>query len=364
MSRETLWALAAVACAAAGGCGPKNDVKYKIAVIPKGLTHQHWQSVHRGADRAASDVKALGIPVEIVWDGPTKESDALQQIEIIDRLPNRGVHGMVLAPQDKKSMVDPVKRIGDQKIPVVIIDSGLDEQETEKNPDLFIKYVATDNYNGGKMAGEKLLEILARDGKRGMKVALLRYQPGSESTEQREQGFLDAVKAAQKRGVDVMVVSDEKYAGATVETAEKVAGPWVEQLHKAGVAGVFAVNESATHGLLNALRAAKLVGADAEKDGTAIRVIGFDSSQTLIRAVHEGDIQGLVVQDPYQMGYLAVWTLVRHLEGDDVSAGAKYLGTGEYFLTKANVDSEEMQGRYLEEVQARRTIEAPKFKKK
>jgi ribose transport system substrate-binding protein len=364
MSREVFWGLAAVVCLSLSGCGSKSDVKYKIAVIPKGLTHQHWESVHRGAERAAADLKALGIPVEIIWDGPRKESDSQEQIAIIDRLPNRGVHGMVLAPQDKKSMVDPVARTVDQKIPVVIIDSGLDEEETRKNPDLFIKYVATDNYNGGKMAGAKLLEILTKEGKNDMKVALFRYQPGSESTEQREKGFLDAIRAAKDKGAKVTVVSDEKYAGATVDTALKEAGPWVRQLKKAGVQGVFAVNESATHGLLMALRTEAMVGSTAEKEGEAMRLVGFDSSETLIRAVHDGDVQGLVVQDPYAMGYLAVWTLVRHLEGDDVSAGGKYLGTGEHFLTKDNVDSEEMRGRYLQTAQAQRTIEKPEFKKK
>ncbi len=364
MFRGAFWGMAAVACLSLSGCGSKTDVKYKIAVIPKGLTHQHWLSVRRGAERAAADLKAQGIPVEIIWEGPRKESDSQEQIKIIDQLPNRGIHGMALAPQDKKSMVDPVKRTVDQKIPVVIIDSGLDEEEAKRNPDLFIKYVATDNYNGGKMAAEKLLDILAKDGKQDVKVALFRYQPGSESTEQREQGFLDGVDAAKKKGLKVTVVSDEKYAGATVDSAQKEASPWVKQLQKAGVHGIFAVNESATHGLLNALRSEKMVGAEAAKKGEAVRLVGFDSSETLIQAVKEGDVQGLVVQDPYRMGYLAVWTLVRHLEGDDVSAGGKYLGTGEHFLTKENIDSEEMLGRYREEAQSKRTIEKPEFKKK
>jgi ribose transport system substrate-binding protein len=364
MSREAFWSLAAVGCLALGGCGSKSDVKYKIAVIPKGLTHQHWVSVHRGAERAAADLKAQGTPVEIVWDGPTKESDSQEQIKIIDQLPNRGIHGMALAPQDKKSMVDPVKRTVDLKIPVVIIDSGLDDEETKKNPDLFIKYVATDNYNGGKIAAEKLLAILEKDGKKNLKVALFRYQPGSESTEQRERGFMDGIEAAQKKGTNVTVVSHEKYAGATVDTAQKEAGPWVKQLQTAGVHGIFAVNESATHGLLNALRSQRMVGAEAEKSGEAIQLVGFDSSDTLIRAIKEGDIQGLVVQDPYRMGYLAVWILVRHLEGDDVSVGGKDLGTGEYFLTKENVDSDEMKGLYLESAQATRAMEKPEFKKK
>src|SRR5205823_169886 len=105
---------------------PPSD-RYRIAVIPKGLTHEHWQSVERGAKRAAADLSVKGKPVEVLWDGPSKESDAREQIGLIDQKVRMGLHGLVLAPQHSKQMVGPVKRAVENKVAVVILDSGLDD---------------------------------------------------------------------------------------------------------------------------------------------------------------------------------------------------------------------------------------------
>src|SRR2546426_9366619 len=88
---------------------PPSD-RYRIAVIPKGLTHEHWQSVHRGADRAAEDYEKEGLAVEVLWDGPRRESDATEQIDLVGLKVGAGIHGLVLAPQDSKQMVAPVER--------------------------------------------------------------------------------------------------------------------------------------------------------------------------------------------------------------------------------------------------------------
>src|SRR5262245_23758173 len=81
------------------GCFERDEQVYEIVVIPKGLTHEHWQSVLHGADRAAHDLTAQGLPTRIIWDGPLRERDALAQIRIVDRRVSTRVHGIVLAPQ-------------------------------------------------------------------------------------------------------------------------------------------------------------------------------------------------------------------------------------------------------------------------
>jgi len=364
MSRAAYLGLIAAACLSQTGCGgPSTTYKYRIAVIPKGLTHEFWQSIHRGAERAAADlkppassIKGQGIAVEVLWDGPRKENEALEQIGLIDQKTNMGIQGLVLAPQDSKQMVPPVERAVDKKIKVVIIDSGLDKEALKEKPDLIVKYVATNNYNGGRLAAEKLLARLAQDGKKEPRVVLFRYAPGSESTEQRENGFLDYVKEVNDNKQTVTLVSSDKYAGPTVETAEKEAGPLLAQQGADGIDGIFAVNESATSGMLNALRKQRLNGK--------IHLVGFDSSEPLLQAVREKDVDGLVVQDPYRMGYLGVWVLVQALEGFDVSEGGLDLGTGEVFLTLDNIDTPEMRGRFDPAAQAKREMEVPKFKKK
>jgi ribose transport system substrate-binding protein len=355
MTRNTFLALAAAASLLVGGCKPKVDYKYKIAVIPKGQTHEFWQSIERGARRAAADLAELGIAVEILWDAPLKESDAQDQITRVQRnATSRGIHGLVLAPQNSEGMVSSVEQTVERGIPVVIIDSGL------AKPELMVKYVATNNYNGGKMAAQHLLSVLAKEGKTAPRLVLFRYQTGSESTEQREKGFLDFVndqiKEQKKAGKPTIeVIDDREYAGATVETAQRAAGPLLARV-KDTADGIFAVNESATTGLLNALRSKDL--------NKKIHLMGFDSSQALQQAVEEGDVDGLIVQDPYRMGYLGVWVLVRHLEGDDVSAGGKELSTGENLVTRDNLRKPETRQLFEPDLQAKRTIQVPKFPKK
>jgi ribose transport system substrate-binding protein len=84
----------------------------------------------------------------------------------------------------------------------------------------------------------------------------------------------------------------------------------------------------------------------------------------LLGAVRDGDIDGLVVQDPYKMGYIALWTLVKSLEGDDVSEGGKTLSTGEYVVTRENLDDPKTQELINPELQPKRTITPPEYKKK
>lgn len=128
------------------GCNQR-EADLRVVVIPKGLTHEHWQSVHRGALRAAADFeREQGLKVEIIWDGPLRERDALAQIRIIDRRVSTRVDGIVLAPQHSQTMCGPVARAREQQIPVVILDSGLER------PELFDKYVATENFRGGYLA--------------------------------------------------------------------------------------------------------------------------------------------------------------------------------------------------------------------
>src|SRR5581483_8937897 len=122
MPRCRYLGLAITICLTLTGCGgPKQEYKYRIAVIPKGLTHEFWQSIHRGADRAAADLKEQGILVEVLWDGPRKESDAQEQIDLVDQKTRMGIQGLVLAPQHSKQMVAPVERAVAKGIKVVII---------------------------------------------------------------------------------------------------------------------------------------------------------------------------------------------------------------------------------------------------
>jgi ribose transport system substrate-binding protein len=336
---------------AAAGC-QRAPADYRIAVIPKGMTHEFWQSIHRGAVRAAEDLRTSdNVDVEVIWDGPLRERDALAQIRIVDRRVSTRVDGIVLAPQHSQTMVAPVRRAVEQGIPVVVIDSGLER------PDLTVKYVATDNRNGGRLAAKRLLKTLREEGKTAPRVVLFRYAVGSESTEQRENGFLDVIRES-----PATLVSDDKYAGATKDSAMREASPLLNQFRDADgnptIDGIFCCNESSAAGMLDSLRSLRLE--------RKVKLVGFDAGEPLMHAVAEGTIDALILQDPYRMGYLGTWTVVQHLRGYEVVSAPDphYLSTGEFVITKENVHTEKTLGLYDQEAQARRTIDRPPLRKR
>jgi ribose transport system substrate-binding protein len=343
-------------CPFAFGCGGRPD-EITVVVIPKGLTHEHWQSVRRGAERCADDLLAQeGVRVRVIFDGPLRERDAIEQIRIVDRRLATGARGIVLAPQHSRTMTACVKRAADSGVPVVVIDSGLAETEH------FVKYVATDNYRGGCLAAEHLHRELVERGKTKPRLVLFRYAVGSESTDERERGFEDTMRRICPEAV---WVSTDKYAGSTRDSAMREARPLVLQYGEQ-TDGIFAPNESSASGMLDVLRSQGL--------NRRVLLMAFDASQPLLQAIQEGDVVGSVLQDPYRMGYVSTWCCVRHILGEDVNppGSRKEITTGEHvvivkdgrLVTTTNDDPEFVPGLYDPAAQARRVIDRPRFPKR
>lgn len=294
-----------------GGAGEK---KLRIAVVPKGTTHEFWKAVHAGAAKAGKELN-----VEVIWKGPLKEDDLKSQVDLVQSFTAQGVAGLVLAPLNDSALVAPVKASVKSGVPVVIFDSDL------KGTD-HASFVATDNVAAGRLAGEKLGALLGGKGN----VVLLRYQEGSASTHNREQGFLEAIR----KFPDIKLVSDNQYGGATTESAFAASENLLlaQNAGKGQLQGAFCPNESTTFGMLLALEKAGLAGK--------LRFIGFDSSTKLIEGVKAGKVDGLVLQNPFNMGYLAVKTLVAHLKKEKVESR---IDTGASLIDKANMDQPEMK---------------------
>jgi ribose transport system substrate-binding protein len=306
------------------GCGKKPQpesgapgsapARLRIAVIPKGTTHEFWKSVHAGAAKAARE-----LDVDIVWKGPLKEDDLKSQIELVQSFTAQKASGIVLAPLNDKALVSSVDAAVAAQIPVVIFDSALAGGKISS-------FVATDNRAAGRLAGERMVKLLGGKGK----VAVLRYQEGSASTHEREEGFLEAVKKVP----EIEVVSDNQYGGATTETASSASESLLlaKNAAKGGIAGVFTPNESTTFGMLRALENTKLDGK--------LRFIGFDASDKLVEGVRKGAIDGLVLQNPFNMGYLAVKTITAALKKQPVETRTD---TGAQLLDKQNLEEPAMK---------------------
>jgi ribose transport system substrate-binding protein len=290
---------------------------YKIAVIPKGTTHEFWKSINAGAVKAQRELATQGVTVNLIWKGPLKEDDREQQVQVVENFIGQRVSAIVLAPLDRKGLVAPVETAVRGKIPVVIIDSGLESKAHSS-------FVATDNREGGRIAGRNLGKLLGGKGN----VILLRYAVGSASTEEREEGFLEVMK---KDFPAIKLISTDQHAGATRDSAKRVSENLLNRFGKQ-VNGVFASNESAASGMLLALRDAGLAGGK-------VKFVAFDAGETLNAGLKAGDVAGFVVQNPMQMGYLGVKTAVAVLRGEKVSP---VIDTGVGFVTKANMNEPAM----------------------
>lgn len=299
---------------ATNGGAAAGHKKLRIAVIPKGTTHEFWKSVHAGAQNAATE---LG-DVEIFWKSQQLEKDREGQISVLQDFITKKVDGIVLAPLDSQALVPYVQEAKQAGIPVVIFDSGLNDLETP------VSYVATDNTNGGALAARHLAKLLGNKGN----VILTRYNQGSESTGLREDGFLETLE---KEFPDIKVLSSNVYIGTTPEESLDNSQQLLIKFGK-DVNGVFSVCEPNTTGMLRALEQENLVGK--------VKFIGFDPAPQLLEAMRAQKIHGIVVQDPVKMGYEGLKTLVNHIRGKET---ATRIVTGEYLATPENMDSPEMK---------------------
>jgi ribose transport system substrate-binding protein len=328
--RHAYFGLAVAACFLLSGCGAaKPSAKYRIAVIPKGTSHDFWKYIHAGAIQAARERGNT----QILWDGPPKESMRYEQQQIIERFTSDGVNAIVLAPCDRKSLVPPVEGAIKKGIPVVIIDSGLELTDAiEKSPH-YLGYVATDNRQGGVKAAQRMIKLVK--GIDHPKVVMIRYQTGSESTEQREAGFRDTIH--QVASIELTVPEDE--AGATVESAQQVAERFFSD-HK-DLDGIFVPNESSTTGVLRALEGLGQVGK--------VKLVGFDANPDLVSALKVGKLHGLVLQDPFDMGYRSVLRAIDHVEGKPLPPN-RTLNTNLQVLTKENLEDPAIKPLYARDL--------------
>jgi len=320
MMRKIILIVATLAILGAVSCnrsGSKNGKTLKIAVIPKGTSHEFWKSIHAGSIKAAREFSSQGTEVEVIWKGPLREDDREQQIQVVEGFTSQGVNGIVLAPLDNRALVRPVEEAKSAGVPTVIIDSALDSNS-------IISFVATDNRKGGILAADRLGELLGGKGK----VILLRYAEGSASTQDREDGFLQEIK---QKYPNIELLSTDQYAGATRDTAKRASENLLNRFGD-DVQGIFCPNESTTAGMLSALQ-------DAGKAGK-VMFVGFDTSQSFIDAMRAKQLHGIVVQNPFNMGYLGVRTMVDSSQGKTVE---KRIDTGVIMITPDNLDAAETQ---------------------
>ena len=288
------------------------DRPLNIVFIPKSSDQVFWDLMRVGVDRA---VREEG-NVKLTWRGPAHNDDTDSQIRILQAYTLPGVDAILITPTDRARLVEPIRAATAMGIKVIVVDSGLDGSYHSN-------MVATDNLHGGRVAAKRMAELLNNQGR----VMVLRTVAGSASTDERAEGFIAYLK---ENAPKVSIVADVHGGGATGKSHNSA----VEMLAKnTAIDGIFAVNESSTDGMLRALRERGMAGK--------VAFIGFDSTDQFIKALDTGEIQGLVLQNPQQMGYMGVKAALAAVRNAPVKEKTIYTDTT--LVTRENVRAPEIQ---------------------
>ncbi|HWK44661.1 MAG TPA: ABC transporter substrate-binding protein [Stellaceae bacterium] len=284
-----------------------------IPVIVKDTTAQYWQIVLAGARAAGRDLH-----IDVPAMGAQSESDISGQISALENAVSGKPAAIVIAPTQAAALANPIAEAS-QKVKIIGIDSAA-------NTDTFTAFLSTDNTHGGAVAADALAEaIKAKTGAAKGDVALIVSLPGVGSLDQRTKGFKDEL--AQK-WPDIKIKAErigdgQATSGLNIMTDLITGNP--------NLKGVFASNLTMAQGASQAL---------AENRDSGIVMVGFDSDPKLVKMLSDGVIAGLVVQDPYRMGYDGVKTAYAVAKGEKVD---KQIDTGVTLVSKANLGDPKIQ---------------------
>jgi ribose transport system substrate-binding protein len=283
-----------------------------VVFIPKSSDQDFWVFMREGVDKA---IREAG-NVSLTWRGPSYNDDTDAQINILKAYSRPGVDAIIIVPTDRVRLREPISKAAALGIKIVVVDSAVDGNDYQA-------FITTDNYDAGTLAAKRLSELLNAQGN----VVVFRTVAGSASTEERAKGFIEYIKKTSPK----MVIVADQYGGGSRGKALHGASRLLAGTPR--IDGVFAVNESASDGMLRALRAAGLAGK--------VKLVGFDATDFLIDGLRNRDVNGLVVQDPRQMGYLAIKAAIAAI--NNVPVTKKTIFTGTAMVTPENYQNQEIK---------------------
>jgi ribose transport system substrate-binding protein len=261
-----------------------HDAVRTVVIIGK-LNHgDYWQNVQKGAEVAAKEFN-----VNVQYLAPENDENVTEQIQLIDQSLARGMDALVIASSDYQEATAEIEKVTQRKIPVIAIDSDVASPSVQS-------FIGTDNYQAGKVAGGKMVEIAGYSAR----IGIMSSVKGGGNELQKEKGLEDIVNQyPNTRIVDTEYCnSNQKMAG--VLTKKMLSGP--ERID-----GIVALDVISSVGVANEV---KQLGLDGK-----VKIITFDSSQEELGLVQDGVIQATIIQNPFRMGYLGVKYAVDAING-------------------------------------------------
>jgi ribose transport system substrate-binding protein len=268
--------------------------KPTVALVLKTLNHPYFVDMRRGAQEAAD---RLGVTLQV--QAAEREIDVEKQMQIVENLIQTGIQALAITPSGSREIVSALVKARDAKVPIVVVDTRLDPKAAADAGVHAETFVGSDNYEGGKLAGEYLVK--ATGGK--AHVGILEGIPGHETGDSRLRGFRDAVKGA--TGVTIVASQPanwERDQGFNVFQNMLQAHPEIDS--------VFACSDLMALGALEAISAAHRTGS--------IKVVGFDALDDAKKAIAEGTMAGSVAQFPAEMGRVAIESAVKVIRGEKI----------------------------------------------
>lgn len=290
-----------------------SDKRYTLGLL-LGLRTPFYLTIQGGAQ-----VEAAARGVALLTDAPS-EWGAVYQIPLVDRFIAGKVDALIVTPSDGRALIEPLGRAHEAGIPIITVDAFLGDGDYAHGTVTFpLAYIGSDNRQGGRIAGELLLQAIGGSGA----VCIQSLQPGVSATDLREAGCQEVIAAT---GEAVHLVGVNFDGGSISRAREQMLATFERHPQ---LTGVIATGDYSARGLVQAVR-------DAGKEGQ-IKIVRFDASEQAEGELRNGITQAVIAQRPFQMGSLAVEYVIKHLQGEGAGL-TKYVDTGFMILDQNTID--------------------------
>jgi ribose transport system substrate-binding protein len=297
-----------------GGQGGGGAESYRLTLIVGVTGDEFYTTMECGAQAAAQELGA-----ELTVQGP-EEFSAAEQTPILNAAVQANPDAILIAPTDRTAMVAPIQSVVNQDIPVVLVDTTIEKEE------IALARISSDNIEGGKQAGEALAKQIGEEGK----VMIISVTPGISTTDQRKQGFEEAIKKYPNiEYLGTEYCNDDPVEAASITTSTLRSNPDLK--------GIFGANVFSGQGAGTGVR------QTGKKD--QVSVVAFDASPTQVEDLRKGNVDVLIAQHPNDIGDRGVRIAVDYLKSGK-EPSSKQITTGFTTVTRANLDKPEVK-KYL-----------------
>ena len=297
-----------------GGQGGGGGERYRLTLIVGVTGDEFYTTMECGAHAAAQEVGA-----ELTAQGP-EEFSAAEQTPILNAAVQANPDAILIAPTDRAAMVAPIQSAVNQDIAVVLVDTTIEKEE------IALAQISSDNVEGGRQAGEALAKEIGEEGK----VLVISVKPGISTTDQRQQGFEEAIEDYPNiEYLGTEYCNDDPTQAASITTSTLQSNPDLK--------GIFGANVFAGQGAGTGVR------QTGKKD--EVSVVAFDASPTQVEDLRRGNVDVLIAQHPNDIGNKGVRMAVEYLKAGQEPT-SKQVTTGFTTVTRENLNKPEVQ-KYL-----------------